>query len=58
MTEIYYVEDDEDIAGIVKEYLESRNFKVTLYRAAEEVKESLGKQRPDLILLDWTLPDE
>ena len=34
MTEIYYVEDDEDIAGIVKEYLESRNFKVTLYRAA------------------------
>ena len=58
MTEIYYVEDDEDIAGIVKEYLESRNFKVTLYRAAEEVKESLGKQRPELILLDWNLPDE
>ena len=31
---------------------------MTLYRAAEEVKESLGKQRPELILLDWNLPDE
>lgn len=58
MTEIYYVEDDGDIGEAVKEYLESRTFKVTLYRTAEAAKESLRKQLPDLVLLDWNLPDE
>lgn len=58
MTEIYYVEDDGDIGEAVKEYFESRTFKVTLYRTAEAAKESLRKQLPDLVLLDWNLPDE
>lgn len=29
MTEIYYAEDDPDIAGVVKEYLERKNIKVS-----------------------------
>ena len=30
MVELYYIEDDPGIALIVKEYLEQKNFKVTI----------------------------
>lgn len=37
MVDIYYVEDDSIIASIVKEYLEQRNYKVTIYNTLEGV---------------------
>ena len=30
MIDLYYIEDDSGIAWIVKEYLEQKNFKVTI----------------------------
>ncbi|MEQ2678773.1 response regulator transcription factor [Enterocloster citroniae] len=57
MTELYYVEDDPNIARNVKEYLEHKNFKVTIYDTLAGVKQALKIHVPALILLDWNMPD-
>ncbi len=57
MVEIYYVEDDPAIAGLVKEYLEQKNYKVTIYGTLSEVRHALNIHVPTLILLDWNMPD-
>lgn len=57
MNEIYYVEDDPGIAGIVKEYMEQNSFKVTVYTTLAEVRQALEKHVPTLVLLDWNMPD-
>lgn len=57
MTEIYYVEDDPDIAAGVKAYLENRACKVTVLGSVFEAKQALGKRQPSLVLVDWNLPD-
>ncbi len=31
MIELFYAEDDAHIAGVVKRYLEQKNFKVVIY---------------------------
>lgn len=57
MTEIYYVEDDENIAGSVKEYLESRECSVSIFTTIAKAKEGLIVHIPSLILVDWNMPD-
>lgn len=57
MTELYYAEDDPNIAGIVKEYLERQNFKVTIYDTFAGMKQALLLHVPTIILLDWNMPD-
>lgn len=57
MIEIYYVEDDRDIAEGVKTYLESRDFKVGIFKSVFETKQALIKKLPSAILIDWNLPD-
>lgn len=57
MIELYYVEDDIDIAAIVKEYLEQKNFKVIVFDTLAEVRQSLKIHVPTIILLDWNMPD-
>lgn len=57
MIELYYAEDDSNIAGIVKAYLEQKNFKVTIYSTLEQVKQALKIHVPSLVLLDWNMPD-
>ena len=60
MTELYYAEDDPNIAMIVKEYLEHRNFKVTIcgtlagMKPHEELTLIKVKSmfRPDLVVAD------
>ncbi len=56
--EIYYVEDDLVIAESVKEYFLQRDMNVTILSSAAGAKEILLKKQPDMILLDWSLPDE
>lgn len=55
--EIYYVEDDPDIAESVKEYLEQRALSVTIITSLSGAKEILLKKQPDMLLIDWNLPD-
>lgn len=57
MTEIYYVEDDENIAMIVRTYLEQKEFKVTIFQTIIDAKNGLERYVPDMILVDWNMPD-
>ncbi|QBE97743.1 response regulator transcription factor [Blautia producta] len=57
MIEIYYVEDDQNIASIVKEYLERKNFKVTVCDTLVEARQALKIHVPTVVLLDWNMPD-
>lgn len=57
MTELYYAEDDSIIANIVKEYLEQKCFKVTIYDTLGTVKQALKIHIPSIVLLDWNMPD-
>ncbi|MDE6748935.1 MAG: response regulator transcription factor [Lachnospiraceae bacterium] len=57
MFDLYYIEDDPDIASAVKEYLEQKNFKVTIFETLAQAKQALKNHVPALILLDWNMPD-
>lgn len=55
--ELYYAEDDASIAGIVKEYLEQKNFKVTVCDTLAQARQALKIHVPAIVLLDWNMPD-
>ena len=57
MIELYYVEDDANIASIVKEYLEQRDFQVRLFGTLAQAGQALKAHVPTLVLLDWNMPD-
>ncbi len=57
MTDLYYVEDDPDIAQAVKEFLEQKGFRVTLCVTLGQARQALSARVPALVLLDWNMPD-
>lgn len=57
MTEVYYIEDDDNIANIVKEYLEQKGYDVSVFPMITEAKYALENRIPDIILVDWNMPD-
>lgn len=57
MTEVYYAEDDKNIADIVKEYLEQKGYSVSIFSSIREAKNALEKRIPDIVLVDWNMPD-
>lgn len=57
MFDLYYVEDDFGIALVVKEYLEKRDFEVTICATLAKAKELLNVHVPTVVLLDWNMPD-
>lgn len=57
MIDVYYVEDDENIAQAVKEYLEQRDCRVSVFQTVIEAKSALRAYIPAVILLDWNMPD-
>ncbi len=46
MITIYYMEDDEDIAGTVREFLENRGLRVLVFSSISDTKEALQKACP------------
>ena len=54
---IFIVEDEPSIVQLVKYNLEKKNFKVLVSNNGEEGLQEIKKTEPDLILLDWMLPD-
>lgn len=57
MTEVYYIEDDINIAAIVKEYLEQKGYAVSIFPMVAEGKCALKNHIPDIVLVDWNMPD-
>ncbi len=57
MIEVYYAEDDGDIANIVKEYLGQKGMKVSVYPTVSAMKQALEKHTAAVVLLDWKMPD-
>lgn len=57
MIEIYYAEDDETIAGTVKEYLEQCGYQVFVFGTIAGVRQALKCKSPSLVLVDWNMPD-
>lgn len=53
---ILLIEDEEDVASIVRDYLESSGFSVDLHLSGDRVVEQVRHDPPDLILLDIMLP--
>lgn len=57
MVDIYYVEDDPNIAQAVKEYLQKKGFRTTLCVTLMQARQALKEYVPTLVLLDWNMPD-
>jgi len=55
---ILVVEDDEQIAELMRDFLEAEGFHVRHAASGRETSEQLEQGRPDLVLLDVMLPDE
>ena len=55
---ILVVEDDEQIAELMRDFLEAEGFRVSHAGSGREASELLEQGRPDLVLLDVMLPDE
>ncbi len=55
--DLYYIEDDPNIALAVKEYLEPKNFHVTICATLAEARQRIKERVPACILLDWNMPD-
>ena len=55
---ILLVDDDPDVRKLLSEFLGTEGFAVETAGNASELDAKLGRQRPDLILLDLMLPGE
>lgn len=56
MTEIWVVDDEENIRNLVRHYLEKENYKVRTFTSAEAVESALITGTPDMFILDIMLP--
>lgn len=54
---VLIVEDEQDIAHIVKDYLTISGYVATIAASGEAALEAVHEQKPNLIILDLTLPD-
>lgn len=50
------IEDDSDLAGLVKEYLERYDFEVSICEDFKNIDKFVDENNPDLILLDINIP--
>ena len=54
---VLVVEDEKSISTLIQYNLEKEGFKVLISETGEEGFELIKKNLPDLVLLDWMLPD-
>ena len=53
---ILVVEDQEDNRQIIRDMLSTTDYEIMEVESGEQALETVGKQRPDLILMDIQLP--
>ena len=56
MATILYVEDNEDNVYMLSSRLQRRGFEIIVARDGAEGVEMAGRERPDLVLMDLSLP--
>ncbi|MBU1556114.1 MAG: response regulator, partial [Gammaproteobacteria bacterium] len=56
MTSIVLVEDDQELAQWIADYLRAKQFEVTVYGDGKQAYDALSRDLPDLIILDGMLP--
>lgn len=54
---IFIVEDEKPIITLLQYNLEKEGYKVNFSETGEEAIQSIKKNAPDLVILDWMLPD-
>ena len=54
---VFLVEDEQSIITLVEYNLKKEGFKVSVSSNGEEALHEIKEQEPDLVLLDWMLPD-
>ena len=54
---ILIVENEDDIADVMRRYLEFEGYHITCAANCEAGRAACAAQQPDLIVLDWHLPD-
>ena len=57
MSRILIIEDDPSLVELLKYNLEIEGFDVSVARDGEEGLEAIDTQDPDLVVLDWMLPN-
>jgi two-component system OmpR family response regulator len=57
MKKILVIEDDTDIGTLIKKILESSHYPTQVFASGEEGLKAYKTEKPDLIILDLTLPD-
>lgn len=56
MTMILLVEDEVELAGILRRELEAAGYQVAYAPGGEQALHRFSSQTPDLVILDWILP--
>ncbi|MBK9715685.1 MAG: response regulator [Kouleothrix sp.] len=54
---ILIVENEPDIVDVMRRYLEFEGFRIVSVATCKEARVSCAARLPDLIVLDWHLPD-
>jgi len=55
---IMVVDDDPLIGGMISRYLDEKSgFDVTYFEDAKDALKQAPRARPDMIVLDWTMPE-
>ena len=57
MIDIYYVEDDESISQTVKAFFAQQGYNISVFQTIADAKQALKNTCPDLVLVDWNMPD-
>ena len=55
--DILIVENESDIADVMRRYLEFEGFRIACAATCEEARAACSQHLPELIVLDWHLPD-
>ena len=56
-TKLLLVEDEDRLAAVLKTFFEKKNFDVEIVSDGEDALFQAESLKPDIVLLDWMLPN-